>query len=285
MKKILIIIMCLAAVFVFTGAKKSKKAPSKTSKAASVSKEKIASLEKQNAELAAKVSSLETDLKKLKKDSDMKFMIAASSAGGLLLVLIIVIAVSAGGKRQAAEQGGSESTSPGKEKHFEDLEYHVLNDWQNIWFHPENIDMKLYEDLKNHFGELYNSIEDWKEKFKSREELCLKLNKKLASDFSDIEATPSIYMLFSDEASPFVEGDEIKAGPYLCAHIKPGCEAAPGKMPGFYDAVIAIGEDRPFSEIKKFNIEIAELKNEIDVKIRKIKFVRELPGQCEYMQG
>jgi chaperonin cofactor prefoldin len=288
LKKVFAIILCILILFLFIAAKRSKRsAPARSGKQATELKNRIDTLEAQKVSLTARVSALENEVKIIRKQADSKFtMTAGAGAAALVIAIIIIIALAGRGSgtedKEAPQKKGAQ---PGVEKHFADIEYHVLNDWQNIWFHPELIDMKLYADLKNHFEELYEQIEVWKTNNKRRDDLTSELIQELDKKFTNIEATPSVYLLASEDGNSFIEENEIKSGPYLCAHVKPGFAGGHEKMVNFYDTVTAMFGESPYMEIRKLNPELLDIKSEIDVNIRRIKFAKKLPGTCSYLKS
>lgn len=287
-KRALIIILCVFIFFLFVAAKRSKKSsPPKSSKQVTELKDRIETLEAQKVSLTARVSALENEVKQVQKQGDSKFMMAAGAGGAALVIMLIIVIVLAGRGpvQEENEKPVKKSAKPGAQGHFEEIEYHVLNDWQNIWFHPELIDMQLYSDLKNHFNDLYVQIEEWKTNNKRRDDLTGQLVKELGKKFDDIEATPSIYMLASEDGNSFIEENEIKSGPSVCARLRPGYTGGHEKMEEFYDKTVALFADAPYNEIKKLNLELLDMKTEIDVKIRKIKFSKNLPGECGYTRS
>lgn len=145
--------------------------------------------------------------------------------------------------------------------------------------------MDLYADLKNHFEELYAQIEAWKAGNKRRDELTSRLIQDLDRKYRDVEATPSVYMLASEDGNSFIEENEIKSGPYVCARARPGSAAGHEMMESFYDQLAALFNDGPYAEIKKLNTELLDSKTEIDVQIRRIKFAKKLPGSCSYLSA
>jgi hypothetical protein len=281
-KKILVIIACCMMLFIFSAAKKSKKtAKAKPSSEITALKNTVSGLEEQNAALKAKADKLEKDLLTLKASSGNLYVISGVSGSAAVILLIILIASASGGKPGEKREKKGKKAAPGREKHYEDLEYHVLNDWQNIWFHPENIDMKLYADLKNHFPELYSSIEDWKKAMNDRQELVEKMGKELSRLHPDVETMPYIYLLTFEEPNLFVEDTEIKSGPYVCAQSTGG-NGSRDMMNAYYDSCMKMFAKSPYTDIKSLSGDISNYKSEIDLKIRKIKFTKDLPGDCGY---
>jgi hypothetical protein len=283
MRKSIVLISCLLSLFLLTASTKTKKKPvSKTSKEITILKERISALEAQKVSLTAKVDILQRGLKKAEKDSDLRLIIAAGSGGLAVLLALIMIggAIVRGAVKK--ESGNEAGKTPDREKHYEDMEYHVLNDWQNIWYHPENIDSKLYEDLKNHYPELHTEIEEWKEAVEKRQKLAEKMGRELAEMHSQVETMPYIFMLAYEEPNLFIEENEIKSGPYVCCHIKQGMQGTHDIMNVYYDSCLNLLAKKPYSEIKSLNGDVISLKNSIDLKIRKIKFTRELPGNCGF---
>jgi hypothetical protein len=287
------IITCLAACLflltIATGAVKSKKASSiKASKEAAELKEKITSLEAQKVSLTARVAILEKELNTSKKSSKTTFLISIASGGAALIMALFMLAGTLGKNSPETEgkkSGKKDTGAPaGREKHYEDIEYHVLNDWQNIWFHPENIDPKLYDDLKNHFPELHADMEEWKGSMNSRQLLSVKLGAELEKDHPSVETMPCIYMLSFDNETLFIEGDEIKAGTYVCARSKQGLVAGKDVMKAYYDDCMNMLAKKPYSDMKGLSADMSGLKNGIDLKIRKIKFTKDLPGDCGYLR-
>jgi hypothetical protein len=266
-----------------TAAKKSKKA-TKTKASAEVTelKSAVAALEAQKVSLTAKADSLEKELKALKASSKNAFIISAAAGSAAVILLIILIAVLSGGRSAEKKEKQDKNASPGREKHYEDIEYHVLNDWQNIWFHPENIDMNLYADLKNHFPELHSSIEEWKKAMNERQELALEMGRELSRLHPDVETMPYVYMLAYEEPNVFIEDTEIKSGPYLCAQSK-SVRGDREMMNAYYDSCMKLFAKKPYDEIRSLNGDIINYKSDIDLKIRKIKFTRDLPGDCGFL--
>ena len=137
----------------------------------------------------------------------------------ILGIILIVVLAGRGGGAESPEKTGKKP-APGREKHYEDIEYHVLNDWQNIWFHPENIDMNLYADLRNHFPELFSSIEEWKKAVNNRHELGLEMGGELSRIHPDVETMPYIYMLAYEEPHLCVSFEETHASQYKNSNRK-----------------------------------------------------------------
>ena len=282
-KKILVILACCIIFFAVTGAKKPKKT-SKPKQSAEVTelKKTVAALEEQKASLASKADSLDKEIKTLKASANTIFMVSAVCGSAAVLLGIILIVVLAGRRPGEDREKPGKKPAPGREKHYEDIEYHVLNDWQNIWFHPENIDMNLYNDLKNHYQELHASIEDWKKAMNDRQDMCVDMGRELSRLHPEVETMPYIYMLAYEEPNVFVEDTEIKAGPYICAQSK-SSRGGREMMSAYYDSCMKMFAGRPFDEIRSKNADVGNLKSDIDLKIRKIKFSRELPGDCGFL--
>ena len=265
---------------------KTTKAPKVT--VASLSKELTAAnstiqeLTAVKVSLTAKTAALEADLKKLKKEKDsmliplgISALIALTLAGFLIAGIIGKQAHIAAARKKAAS-GGSAAA------HFEDIETHVLDDWHNIFYHPEKVNRDLYDDLNNHFPELYLKIEKWKADIGKRGIFTGHLISLLATKFPDIEGTDSLYLLALDDSEPFVDEYEIAAGAAVCARMKRELEGNSKMMKAFFDEVHKQFQGE-FGEVKDITNEIASLKDEIDVDIRKIKHHRKIEGVCKYM--
>lgn len=283
--KIITIVVCVMFLFILSGAKKTKKTVKlKTGAEISALKEKVSTLEAVKVSLTAKVETLEKEKKKLKESSKMA-VISACIAGGIALVLAVALLFGRPKGPQGIEGGAghTQAGTAGRERHYEDLEYHVLNDWQNIWFHPENIDSKLYDDLKNHFPELHSDIERWKNEMNERQELALDAGKELSFKFPDVEALPNIFMLAYEEPNTFIGDYELKSGPSVCARLKEGSPASKEILASYAAECVLLFEKKPYSGIKDLNAGLIRLKSGIDLAIRKIKFTKELPGSCGYV--
>jgi hypothetical protein len=287
LKRILLILFCFIIPVVSSAASKPKHVKTPKPSIASLKKELLAakddlsSLEAQKVSLTARVASLESDLKSFKKESDSKFMITACAGGGATAVCLIIIFSMLAPKAGVGKKK-SRSKVPTVEDHFNDIEYRVLDDWHNIFFHPERIDAGLYEDLPNHFEPLYNNIEKWKDDINRRDRLTQEMIKDLSLKFKEIEATSSIYMIALPENDPFIEDNEIAIGSFICAHVKEGFNSDHNLMQSFYNAVIKMF-DTSYAEIRTLSNEILDLKNDIDMEIRKIKHHRKLAGDCKYL--
>lgn len=282
-KTIICLFFCLLFTVCASAAVKKKPTVTKSAKEISELKLKLAASEARNVSLTAKIAMLEKNVEKLKKDGNLKLTIAAG-AGGLALLLGFIMfagAISKGGQPKEAKK----KTLPGREKHFEELEYHVLDDWQNIWFHPENIDMKLFDDLKNHFPGIHADMTDWKACMHKRNTLAEELGQDMEKTHPDVVTMPFIYLLAYENPDFFIEKNEIKSGAYVCAHAKDGSQGSHEMMNAYYEECVKMFAKKPYSEIKNLNGDIIGLKNSVDLAIRKIKFTRELPGDCGYLKA
>ena len=296
MKKFKFLSMLLALVILFTAAvyaaksPKPKKTPKPTvaglTRQLNDARDTIETLSAQKVSLTAKVNQLDGDIKKLKKDSDSRFLITLGCGAGATLICIAVIVILTGAKNAAAgpRQKKKKSTGHDRDDHFEEIEYNILDDWHNIWFHPEKVNKELYDDLANHFPELYSSIEKWKYDMAKRSDLVEGMNSNSSSRYKEIEATPSIYMLAFNDTEYFIDENEIHAGTFVCAHSKPGYTTSREMMQEFYNEAVKMLET-DYSEVKAISAEIADLKLSVDVEIRKIKHHRKMPGDCKFIKG
>lgn len=160
----------------------------------------------------------------------------------------------------------------------------MLDDWHNIWYHPEKVNKELYDDLKNHFPQLYDSIEKWKDSMTKRNDLTDGFIRNISQKFKEIEALPSIHMLALSDTEYFIDESQINAGTFECAHSRPGFTTDRKMMQTFYDETIKMFGSE-YSELKPLSIEISNLKLDVDVEIRKIKHHRNLPGECRFLNG
>ena len=292
MKKILSIMVCLMMFLIFTAAAKKPVKAVKTPKVtvAVLSKElkaanvEIEELTAQKVSITAKAAALETDIKKLKKDKD-SMMFPIGILGLLVLTLAAFLLASMAKKsgevkeaRKKAESGGS------AQGHFEEIEAHVLDDWHNIWYHPEKVNKELYDDLANHFPELYAKIEKWKADISRRGIFTGHMISLLSTKFPDVEGTDSIYLLALDGNEPFVEETEIAAGGAVCARLKRDVPGNSKLMKAYLDEVNSQFKGE-FKEVKEVTNEIAVLKDEIDIDIRKIKHHRKIQGACKFIKA
>jgi hypothetical protein len=282
MKKTLLVITCLLIFMPHAMAAKAKKtSATKASKGTAELKSRIAELE-------ARVNSMTAAAETMKKEIDAGkaqlkvFRPLAYAMSGLVLAILAIFSVkafmSASGKTGKNESGGA----AGREKHFEEICYHVLDDWQNLWFHPENIDMKLFDDLRNHFPQMHADMESWLKLMSDRDGLSVRLGKAASAVFPDVEAMPYVYMLAYEEPDVFIEDKEIKCGPYVCAHVRDGAKGTHELMNSYFEQCRKLAFDPQFKEIKSLNSEIISLKKSIDLAIRKIRFTKEFPGECNY---
>jgi hypothetical protein len=249
-------------------------------------KDSIETLSAQKVSLTAKVSQMDIDLKRLKKDSDAKFFLALGCGLGTTIICLAIIIILTGAKNAAAgtTQKKKKSNGPDRESHFEELEYNVLDDWHNIWFHPEKVNNELYMDLANHFPELHEKIEKWKYDMAKRNDLVDGMNRNISVKFKEIEATPSIYLLALGDSEFFIDENEIHVGTFVCAHAKPGYTTTMDMMQAFYNEVIKMMEI-DYSEIKAISVEISDIKIAVDIEIRRIKHHRKLPGDCKFISA
>ncbi len=286
-KNIVVCILVLMSLFIFTAATKAKAAKTPKPTVASLTKQlkaandTIAEIEAKNTSITARVTALETDIKKMKKDSDTKFLITAGSGAGAVVICLIIIAGMIGAKQGSGKKKKS-SAVPTVEEHFNDIEYHVMDDWHNIFYHPERINVALYDDMKNHFPGLYNDIEKWKADIQKRDNNVIDMIKALTERFKGIETTASIHLLSVPENEPFIEDNEIAIGSFICAHVKEGFASDHTLMQSYYNSVMKMFEGE-FKEVKSLSNEILDLKHTIDIEIRRIKHHRKLEGDCGYL--
>jgi len=276
-KKTAALTACLIIlVIIFTGAVKKNVSSVKKSEITFL-KDRLAALEAQKVSLSAKNSFLEKEITVLKKENKIfktGFFISTGASALLLLVVFYLFA----GKRTPRSKKTEDPENIIK-SHFDDIFYKVLDDWQNIWFHPENTDSDLYEDIKNHWPDLYEDIEKWKKLMKERETLSLRLNNDLAEDFPGIETTSCTCLLATGE--PFIDADKIKVMPYTCARQKDGSEKRE-ELEAFISRAVELFSAPPYDIMRQINNDISTLKQSIDFTIRKLKFTREFPGECRY---
>jgi hypothetical protein len=290
MKKTAAIAVCIFMCLLLSGAlkkpAKQQKAPKVNSailaKELKAANNTIEELQAQNVSLSAKTVLLENDIKKLKKDKESSalFLGVVSLVSFVLAVFLIAGFISKqaeviNARKKAASGGGSQ-------RHFEDIEAHVLDDWHNIWYHPEKINRELYEDLSNHFPELHAKIEKWKADISRRGIFTGHLISLLSTKFPDVQGSDSIYMLALEGSEPFIEENEISMGVSVCAHLKNGVEASSKMMKAYYDEAMSQFRGE-FKEVGELTNQIAVLKDEIDIDIRKIKHFRKIQGACKFL--
>jgi hypothetical protein len=212
----------------------------------------------------------------------------AGGIGACTTVMCLLIIASLLGKGKTQETGkpkaGSKTGVPTAEEHFSDIEYNVLDDWHNIFYHPERIDKELYADVKNHFEPLYNNMEKWKNGIIRRDALVQEMIGELSIKYKEIETTTSVYMFALPENEPFIEDNEIAIGTFVCAHAKEGFNCDHAHMQSFYSTVMNMFETT-YAEAKTLSNEIVDLKGDIDIEIRKIKFNKKLTGDCKYLHA
>ena len=292
MKKLVTIALCFFMFILFTAAVKKKVKPAKPPKVTvtSLAKElksaniNIEELTAQKVSLTAKTVRLETDIKQLKKEKDSMIIPFVAAAAIALALAAFIIAGFIGKQAEIIEARKKASSGGTSQKHFDDIEAHVLDDWHNIWYHPEKINKELYEDLNNHFPELYGKIEKWKADISRRGVFTGHMISLLSTKFPDIEGTDSIYLLALEGAEPFIEENEIAVGGSVCAHLKRDIKGNRKMMKAYYDEVVSQFKNE-FKEVKEVTNEIAALKDEIDVDIRKIKHFRKIQGTCKFINS
>jgi hypothetical protein len=286
LKKYLIIMSFIFLPLFSYGAVKHTKVPKPTvsglTRQLAAANDTISELQAIKVSLTARVTTQENEIKKLKqsKDQVMNIVYIGGGAAVLLAVFLILIkSMKSGGETKKVKKNGK----PDRESHFADIEYNVLDDWHNIWYHPEKINKELYDDLKNHYAELYTKIEKWKLSIGQRGVFTGHLISLLSTKFPDIEGTDSIYMLAFEDMEPFIEDNEIAVGTNVCARAKRDASIDAKTMKEYYKEVLNLFETE-FREVKSLTNEVALLKDEIDVDIRKIKHFRNLPGDCKFIK-
>lgn len=291
MRKIILTSLCLFMFLVSTAAVKKSAKPVKAAKvtasvlARELNETKIAldEMTAMKVSVTAKAVILEADIVKLKKEKSSMMIIFLITAVVALALAGFLIAGIAGKQasvlatRQKAVSGGT------NQSHFDDIEAHVLDDWHNVWYHPEKINKELYEDLNNHYPELYQKIEKWKADISRRGVFAGHLISLLSTKFSDIEGTDSIYMLALSGSEPFIDETEIAVGMAICARLKRDIEGNSKMMKSYYDEAMEQFNGE-FKEVKEVTNQIAVLKDEIDIDIRKIKHFRKIQGACKFIK-
>ncbi len=292
MKKALTIVICVLMFLSFTAASKRSVKAVKTPKVtvAGLSKElkaaniEIEELTAQKVSITAKAAALETDIKKLKKEKN-SMMFPMAILGLLVLTLAAFLTASMAKKsgevkeaRKKAESGGSARA------HFEEIEAYVLDDWYNIWYHPEKVKKELYDDLVIHFPELYGKMEKWKADISRRGIFTGHMISLLSTKFPDVEGTDSIYLLALEGNAPFIEETEIAVDGAVCASLKRNVPGNIKLMKEYYNEVSSQFKGE-FKEVREVTNEIALLKDEIDIDIRKIKHHRKIQGACKFIKS
>jgi hypothetical protein len=285
---VLLIITFFIAAPAYSKKAKSKRTPKQTvaglTQKLNDANDRITELSAQNVSLTARAGQMDADMKKFKKDSDAKLYIVLGCGAGAVAVCIAIILILTGAKSAAAGTVTKKKKQPGhgREGHFDELEYNIMDDWHNIWYHPEKINRELYADMNNHFPSLYENIEKWKDSMAKRNDLVDGFIRNISSKFKEIEALPPIHMLALNDTEYFIDENQINAGTFECAHSRPGFTTDRKMMQAFYDETIKMFGSE-YSEVRALSIEISNLKLDIDVEIRKIKHHRNLPGECRFI--
>ncbi|MEI7542532.1 MAG: hypothetical protein WCJ94_04700 [bacterium] len=290
MKKIVTIVLCMMLFSVFSNA--AKKSVKHVKKVKSVSTSLVTELkaakmqiEQLNAvvvTLTAKAEASDLELQKIKNDtaSTGSSVLLLEGICSLLTLLLILALIS---RNNAIKRANNKSLSRNTfYTHFEEIETNVLDKWKDTWYHPENINKELYNDVRNHFPELYENIEKWKVGINRRSVFVGHLLSLLSTKYPDIHGADSIYLLATEKDDVVVTQNRIIAGKVVCAQLKNDIPENQKIMTSYYEEVMAqFGGE--FNEAKEVVTENEILKLEIEKQVEKIKKVRKIQGVCKFM--
>lgn len=290
MKKILTVTLCLLLFAVFANAVKKvpkhvKKAKNVTSSLAIDLKAAKITIEQLNAvivTLTAKAEASDLELQKIKN-------VSASTGStvvllqGICLLLTVMLILALISRNNANKKANNKSLSLNTfYAHFEEIETNILDKWKDTWDHPDNINKELFDDVRNHFPELYENIEKWKVGITQRSVFVGHLLSLLSTKYPDIQGTDSIYLMANEMNDVVVANNRIIAGKVICAQLKNDIPDNQKMMTSYFEEVMAQFNGE-FNEAKEVITNNQLLNIEIEKQVEKIKRVRKIQGVCKFM--